>query len=87
NVVGAFHNLAADRLANLDVDLDLDTIVVGDDPDAKDIVRMLAEEIEGLRALDAGGVANAPEVESLTPLLVNIATNNDGMHDVGVTFH
>lgn len=85
-VVGAFHNLSADRLANLDVDLDLDTLVVGDDSDAVDTVVQLAEGIEGLRALRAGGVANAPEVEGLTPLLINIAMENKGMHDVGVTF-
>jgi len=85
-VVGAFHNLSADRLANLDVDLDLDTLVVGDDPDAKETVRALAEGIEGLRALDAGPIANAPEVESVTPLVINVARHNEGMHDVGVEF-
>ena len=85
-VVGAFHNLSADRLANLDVELDLDTLVVGDNEDAVDIVASLAEQIDGLRALSAGGVANAAEVESLTPLLINIAMENEGMHDVGVTF-
>jgi NADPH-dependent F420 reductase len=86
-VVGAFHNLAADRLANLDVALDVDTLVVGDDDDAKATVRQLAEGIEGLRALDVGPVANAAEVESLTPLLINLAIHNEGLHDVGVTFH
>jgi NADPH-dependent F420 reductase len=85
-VVGAFHNLSADRLANLDVDLDLDTLLVGDDEDAVQTVRQLADQIEGLRALKAGGIANAAEVESVTPLLINIATENEGMHDVGVTF-
>jgi NADPH-dependent F420 reductase len=85
-VVGAFHNLAADRLANLDVDLDLDTLVVGDDEDGRNLAADLAGDIEGLRALDAGPVANAAEVESLTPLLINLARYNDGLHDVGVTF-
>ncbi|QCJ47155.1 NADPH-dependent F420 reductase [Haloprofundus sp. MHR1] len=85
-VVGAFHNLAAGRLADLDADLDIDVLLVGDDPDAKETVRMLAEAIAGLRALDAGGIANAAEVESVTPLLVNVAANNDGMHDLGVRF-
>ncbi|MFB6236186.1 MAG: NADPH-dependent F420 reductase [Halopenitus sp.] len=85
-VVGAFHNLAADRLANLDRDLGIDTLVVGDDADAKNIVTMLAEEIEGLRALDAGGIANAPEIEALTPLLINVAENNENMNDLGVEF-
>ncbi|WP_137283870.1 NADPH-dependent F420 reductase [Halorussus salinisoli] len=85
-VVGAFHNLSADRLANLDVELGLDTLVVGDDGDAVETVAQLAEQIEGLRALKAGRVANAAEVESMTPLLINIAMENEGMHDVGVTF-
>ncbi|WP_435344663.1 NADPH-dependent F420 reductase [Haloarchaeobius sp. HRN-SO-5] len=87
SVVGAFHNLSAGRLANLDAELDLDTLVVGDDDDAKDIVTRLAADIEGLRPLDAGPLANAPEVESVTPLVINVARYNDGMHDVGVTFH
>ena len=86
DVVGAFHNLAAGRLADLDAELGIDTLVVGDDPDATDMVSRLAEEIEGLRALDAGGLANAPEIEALTPLLHNVAENNTGMHDLGVRF-
>jgi NADPH-dependent F420 reductase len=86
HVVGAFHNLAAGRLADLDAELEIDTLVVGDDPDATDMVSRLAEEIEGLRALDAGGIANAPEIEALTPLLINVAQHNGGMHDLGVRF-
>jgi NADPH-dependent F420 reductase len=76
-VVGAFHNLAAGRLANLDSELEWDVPVFGDDEDAKDLVSALAEEIEGLRALNAGGLDNAPEVEAITPLLINLAENND----------
>jgi len=86
-VVGAFHNLAAGRLADLDAELEWDTLLVGDDPDAKNIVADLAEGIEGLRALDVGGLANAAEVESVTPLLINVARENDGLHDLGVRFH
>lgn len=86
-VVGAFHNLAAGRLANLDADLDWDVPIVGDAESAKATVMDIAADIEGLRALDAGGLDNAAEVESLTPLLVNLAANNEGMHDLGVTFH
>ena len=85
-VVGAFHNLAAGRLAALDADLGIDTLVVADDADAKVTVSSLAEDIDGLRALDAGGLANAPEIESVTPLLINVAMNNDGLHDLGVRF-
>jgi hypothetical protein len=85
-VVGAFHNLAAGRLADLDAAFEWDTLLVGDDEDAKGIVADLAEGIEGLRALDAGGLANAAEVESVTPLLINVARENDGLHDLGVRF-
>jgi len=86
-VVGAFHNLAADRLANLEAELDVDTLVVGDDDDAVDTVSELAQAIDGLRPVSAGGIANAAEVEALTPLLINVAMNNETMHDVGVKFH
>jgi len=85
-VVGAFHNLAAGRLADLDDDLEIDTLLVGDDDDAKATVADLADDIEGLRPLDAGGLANAPEIEGITPLLINVAQHNDGLHDLGVRF-
>ena len=85
-VVGAFHNLAAGRLADLDADVDWDTVVVGDDGDAKATVMALADEIEGLRPLDGGPLANAAEVESVTPLLINVARHNEGLHDLGVEF-
>ncbi|AKH96910.1 NADPH-dependent F420 reductase [Halanaeroarchaeum sulfurireducens] len=85
-VVGAFHALSADRLANLDLAVDIDTVLVGDDPDAKDQVARLTTDIEGVRPLDGGGLANAPEVEAMTPLLVNLGTYNDGLHDAGVKF-
>ena len=85
-VVGAFHNLPAGRLANLDADLGIDTLVVGDDEDAVSTVVDVAEGIEGLRALAAGGLDNAAEIEGLTPLLINVAQHNDGLHDLGVRF-
>ena len=85
-VVGAFHNLAAGRLANLDADLGWDVPVVGEDSDAKQTVMSLTGDITGLRALDAGGLGNASEVEAVTPLLINLAANNEGMHDLGVSF-
>lgn len=87
DVAGAFHNLAADRLANLDADLDVDTLVVADDESVRAQVIDLANELEGIRALAAGPLSNAAEVESVTPLVINVARYNDDMHDVGVSFH
>lgn len=86
SVVGAFHSLSAEKLTALEEPLEQDTLLVGDDPDAKDTVAGLAEDIEGLRPLDAGPLANAPEVESLTPLLINLARYNETLSDVGVSF-
>jgi len=85
-VVGAFQNLAAGALSNLDNDLDYDVVVTGDDEEATTLVADLAEEIEGIRALAGGPLANSAEIEGITPLLINIAMNNDGMHDLGVRF-
>ena len=85
-LVGAFHNLPAEGLANLDHTFEWDTLVFGDDADAKDTVARLAEGIDGLRALDVGGLGNAAEVEAVTPLLINVAANNGDLHDLGVRF-
>lgn len=84
-VVGAFHTLSADRLANLDLTFETDVPIVGDDADAKEVVSMLAADIDGFRALDAGPLANASAVESLNPLLVTLGERN-ATHDLGVKF-
>ena len=86
SVAGAFHNLAADRLANLDATLDVDTLVVADDEAVRERVVSLSNEINGVRALAAGPLANAAEVESVTPLVINIARYNNELHDIGVVF-
>jgi NADPH-dependent F420 reductase len=85
-LVGAFHNLPAGGLSNLDHDFEWDTLVFGEDEDAKSMVIDLAAEIEGLRPLDVGGIANAPEVEAVTPLLINVAMENEELYDLGVRF-
>ncbi len=85
-VVGAFHNLAADALSNVDHELSADVLLTGDSPEAKAVVGYLVESIDGLRPLDAGPLANSAAVETVTPLLINLAIHNDGMHDLGVRF-
>lgn len=86
DVVGAFHNISAERLSTLDAELEMDTLIIGDNPDATETIATIAETIDGLRAVDAGPIANAAEVEAITPLLINIAMQNEGMHHVGVRF-
>ncbi|AGN02728.1 NADPH-dependent F420 reductase [Salinarchaeum sp. Harcht-Bsk1] len=85
-VVGAFHTLAAGRLSDLDAALEIDALVVGDDPDARDRIAALVEEIEGLRALDVGPLANAHGVECLTALQLTLMRQNSALEDVGVRF-
>lgn len=85
-VVGAFHTLSAPRLADLDRSLEIDTLVVGDDPEARATVAALAEAIAGLRAVDAGPLANAAAVEALTPLLITVGRHDDALLDPGVRF-
>lgn len=85
-VAGAFHNLAAGKLADLDADLGWDVPVVASDESARETVISLVADVDGLRPLVAGDLSNAPEIESLTPLLINLAQHNEGLHDLGVTF-
>lgn len=86
SVVGAFHNLPAPRLKQLDRELSADTLVVGDDDNAVRTVVGLAEDIRGLRAYRAGPLANAAEVEALSPLLINLATYNVDLDHAVIRF-
>ena len=71
-VVAAFQNLGAAKLWKAGLSLDQDVIVCADDAEAKSQVMSLAEEIEGVRAVDGGPLAAAHYVEGITALLVNI---------------
>ena len=82
-LAGAFHNLAAGKLANLSVDIDADVAVFGDE-EAKETASELVEDV-GARPLDVGGFGVAPQVEGLTPLLINVGAKN-GIRDAGVRF-
>lgn len=87
SVVGAFQNIAAGALADLDHDLSADIIVTGNDPEAKDQIMSLAEAISGVRALDGGPIETTQLVEGLTPLLINLAMYNDELHDLNTQFN
>jgi 8-hydroxy-5-deazaflavin:NADPH oxidoreductase len=71
-VVGAFHNVSAHHLEVLDHPVECDVLVCGDNREAKDRVRQLVQAIEGCRYVDAGPLANARTVESITALLIGI---------------
>jgi NADPH-dependent F420 reductase len=84
-VVAAFNNIAANNWKNLDIELGDSVAVCGDDPEAKATVMQLVRGISRLQAYDAGPLAVSPIVESITPLLLNIARFNK-MRDVGIRF-
>ena len=66
----AFHNLSATKLMDTESDLDCDVVVCGDDKEAKNAVMALAEGMQGVRALDGGGLAYSRYVEDLTALIL-----------------
>jgi hypothetical protein len=84
-IVSAFNNIAAHKWKDLDATLDYTVAVCGDDVQAKQIVMDLISDIPSLSPLDAGPLSVSSIVESITPLLLNIAKNNK-MRDVGVYF-
>ena len=71
-MVSAFHSVSAQELLKPDQPIDSDVIICADDEDAKEVVAKLAERIEGLRAVNGGGLENARYVENFTALLANI---------------
>lgn len=72
-VVGAFHHLSAVLLADLSIDtIDCDTLVLGDDREATDLVQALAGRIPGLRGIYAGRLRNCRQVEALTANVISI---------------
>ena len=71
-VVAAFQAISARDLLAPDRLIDSDVVVCGDNAEAKAVVMKLAEKIEGVRAVNGGGLANARYVEDFTALLLNI---------------
>jgi len=71
-VVGAFHEIHVRRFPKLERRIDSDTIVTGDDDDAKAAVMRLSGHVEGLRAIDGGGLYNTRFVEGFVAVLVTI---------------
>jgi hypothetical protein len=72
-VTAAFHHVSAVHLADLSVEeLETDVLVLGDDRDATDVVRALADRIPGVRGVYGGRLRNAHQVEAFTANLIAI---------------
>ena len=72
-VTAAFHHVSAVHLEDLSrSEVDTDVLVLGDDREATDLVRELADAIPGVRGVYAGRLRNAHQVEALTANLIAI---------------
>ena len=76
-VVAAFHTLPAATLANAARKIDFDVLVCADSKEIFEEVAKVIICMEGVRPLYAGPLKDARMVESLTPLLLNIAKLNN----------
>jgi 8-hydroxy-5-deazaflavin:NADPH oxidoreductase len=70
-VIAGLHSLAASNLGG-DEAPDEDTLVCGDDADAKALVLELAGRVTSGRAIDAGPLASARSLEGMTAVIVNV---------------
>lgn len=72
-VVGAFHHVSSALLLDEHLErVETDVLVVGDDREATDTVRALADAVPGMRGVYAGRLRNAGQVEALTANLIAV---------------
>jgi NADPH-dependent F420 reductase len=72
-VVAAFHHVSAALLDDSSVGaVDCDVLVLGDDREATDLVRSMADVVPGMRGVYGGRLRNAHQVEAFTANLFAI---------------
>jgi NADPH-dependent F420 reductase len=71
-VVSAFHNVCSKELEDIDHPVDCDILVCGNDDESKKVIISLAEEIDGVRAIDCGKLELSRYIEQITPLLIGL---------------
>jgi 8-hydroxy-5-deazaflavin:NADPH oxidoreductase len=81
-VVGAYQNLPAKALADLDEAIDADVVICGDDADAVAAVIALTASVDGLNPLDGGPLVNATGIEALTAVLLTVNRARKAEHGI-----
>jgi len=71
-VVSGFQNICSKCLDDLDCEVECDVLIAGNDNDAKKVIVELANEIPGVRGIDAGKLEISKYIEYLTPLLIQL---------------
>lgn len=72
SVTSAFQVVPANNLQKLEKPLDSDVPICGDDPEAKEKVAKIIEDISGARPIDAGPLSNSSLVETTAAFLVDL---------------
>jgi 8-hydroxy-5-deazaflavin:NADPH oxidoreductase len=75
-IVSAFHTISEAKLKNLELTLDADTYICGDDTSVVEKIKELVSEIQGLRPIYLGQLSMTYQAEVLTPMLLNGAKKN-----------
>jgi NADPH-dependent F420 reductase len=70
-VVAAMHHVSAVHLADIEHAIDCDVLACSDHPEALQTALALIQDL-GVRAFDAGPLANAVALESLTPVMLHM---------------
>ena len=85
-IVAAFHNIPAGKLKDVvKCKAVHHALVCSDDAEAKKMVMELTQHMGCMKPLDGGPLQQASTMESLTPLLINVAKLN-GLKDLGINF-
>ena len=84
-VVAALQHVPAAALGDLDRTLESDVLVAGDDDEARTTVLDLIDGIPGLRAFDAGSLANAHGIEAVAAPLLTINLRHKGEATLRIT--
>jgi NADPH-dependent F420 reductase len=75
-IVSAFHTISEVKLKKIELNLDADTYICGDDLTAVQKIKDLVSEIQGLRPIYLGQLSMTYQAEVLTPMLLNGAKKN-----------
>ena len=75
-IVSAFHTISEVKLKKLELTLDADTYICGDDTSVVEKIKELVSEIQELRPIYLGPLSMTYQAEVLTPMLLNGAKKN-----------
>jgi hypothetical protein len=84
-VASAFQNVSAHRLQKLGSEVECDVLVSGS-REARRRVMALCALVPGLRAIDAGPLANARITEAITALLIGLNARYEVPEGIGIRF-